>query len=342
MVPPAGTARKGRAMTSWAASSGDPFDAVRKFFQDLQDSWGQPRSGQSEHHRGGGKDSGNDWGARRDDRWDTSQDDRPGESGGPHGEPGPHRGPGPRHGHGPGHRPGGPFGPGFGGPWGPWGGGRAGNLFGWPGGPGRGGWGGPGKGWPGGPGKGWMGGQRGPRAGRGDVRLAILALLAEQPMHGYQLIQEISGRSAGAWKPSPGSVYPTLQQLEDEGLVHAEEREGKRVYALTDAGRSLADERAEEFASMWDAYQPNDDDAALGDLVFGVASAFVHVMRTGSDRQIAAARGGARADPRGPVQDPRRGPRRRFTGRPRRRGRQWRDRSVRRGRDGPRCGRRRQ
>lgn len=110
-------------------------------------------------------------------------------------------------------------------------------------------------------------------------------------MHGYQLIQEISRRSAGAWKPSPGSVYPTLQQLEDEGLVHAQERDGKRVYALTDEGRAFADERAAEFASMWDGYQPNDDDAALGDLVFGVAAAFVHVMRTGSDRQIAAARG---------------------------------------------------
>jgi DNA-binding PadR family transcriptional regulator len=122
------------------------------------------------------------------------------------------------------------------------------------------------------------------------VRLAILALLAEEPMHGYQLIQEISRRSAGAWKPSPGSVYPTLQQLEDEGLVHAEERDGKRVYSLTEDGRALADERADEFASMWDGYQPNDDDAALGDLIFGVASAFVHVMRTGSDRQIAAAR----------------------------------------------------
>jgi DNA-binding PadR family transcriptional regulator len=109
-------------------------------------------------------------------------------------------------------------------------------------------------------------------------------------MHGYQLIQEISRRSGGGWRPSPGSVYPTLQQLEDEGLVHAEEREGKRVYSLTGDGRAFADEHADEFATLWDGYQPNDDDAELGDLVFGVAGAFVHVMKTGSDRQIAAAR----------------------------------------------------
>jgi DNA-binding PadR family transcriptional regulator len=120
--------------------------------------------------------------------------------------------------------------------------------------------------------------------------LAILALLAERPMHGYQLIQEISRRSAGGWRPSPGSVYPTLQQLEDEGLVRAEEREGKRVYSLTADGRAFADERADEFATLWDGYQPSDGDAELGDLVFGVATAFVHVMRTGSERQVAAAR----------------------------------------------------
>ena len=69
---------------------------------------------------------------------------------------------------------------------------------------------------------------RGPRAKRGDVRAAALALLAEGPMNGYQIIQEISERSGGVWRPSPGSVYPALQQLEDEGLIRAEAGEGGR------------------------------------------------------------------------------------------------------------------
>ena len=124
--------------------------------------------------------------------------------------------------------------------------------------------------------------QRGPRAGRGDVRSAVIALLAEQPMHGYQIIQEIGKRSGGAWKPSPGSVYPTLQQLEDEGLVRAEEQEGRRVYRLTEEGQRVATERADEFASLWQGMTPSDDDTQLGDLVFQVGAAFVHVARTGN------------------------------------------------------------
>lgn len=90
------------------------------------------------------------------------------------------------------------------------------------------------------------GGWGGPasRARRGDVRVAVLRLLAEQPMHGYQVIQELSARSGGAWTPSPGSVYPTLQLLEDEGLVSSEETAGKRVYGLTDAGRAAVAETA--------------------------------------------------------------------------------------------------
>jgi hypothetical protein len=72
-------------------------------------------------------------------------------------------------------------------------------------------------------------GMRPPRARRGDVRAAALALLAESPMNGYQIIQEISERSGGVWRPSPGSVYPALQQLEDEGLIRAEEGAGGRT-----------------------------------------------------------------------------------------------------------------
>ena len=79
----------------------------------------------------------------------------------------------------------------------------------------------------------------GPRMGRGDVRAAVLALLAEGPMHGYQIIREIEERSGGSWKPSPGSVYPTLQLLADEGLISSEESNGRKTYSLTDAGRDI-------------------------------------------------------------------------------------------------------
>jgi DNA-binding PadR family transcriptional regulator len=94
---------------------------------------------------------------------------------------------------------------------------------------------------------------RGPRARRGDVRAAILVLLAEEPRNGYQLMQEIEQRSDGVWRPSPGSVYPALQQLEDEGLVVVRAGEGSKAYALTDAGRAHVDERADELADPWDA-----------------------------------------------------------------------------------------
>lgn len=81
----------------------------------------------------------------------------------------------------------------------------------------------------------------GTRAPRGDVRAAVLALLLEKPMHGYQIIAEISERSGGSWKPSPGSVYPTLQMLTDEGLLKSEESGGRKTYSLTDEGRFVAE-----------------------------------------------------------------------------------------------------
>jgi DNA-binding PadR family transcriptional regulator len=81
---------------------------------------------------------------------------------------------------------------------------------------------------------------------RGDIRTALLVSLSEHPGHGYEVIQTIETKSDGAWKPSPGSVYPTLQMLEDEGLLRSEERDGKRVYEITDEGRAEAEARTEE------------------------------------------------------------------------------------------------
>ena len=83
--------------------------------------------------------------------------------------------------------------------------------------------------------------RRGGRMRRGDIRTALLAILVEEPGHGYDVIQRLEEKTAGAWRPSPGSVYPTLQLLEDEGLVRSVERDGKRVFEITDAGSGRSD-----------------------------------------------------------------------------------------------------
>jgi DNA-binding PadR family transcriptional regulator len=105
-------------------------------------------------------------------------------------------------------------------------------------------------------GRGWH--RRG-RARRGNVRAAILALLAERDMHGYEMIQLLAERTNGMWQPSPGSVYPALQLLEDEGLIASQETEGKRLYSLTDQGRAEVERGAgqtpwEEFSEGIDPY----------------------------------------------------------------------------------------
>ncbi|QKV91292.1 helix-turn-helix transcriptional regulator [Streptomyces sp. NA02950] len=172
-----------------------------------------------------------------------------------------------RHGHcGPGHRGRGggegrraafgPFGPPFGGP--PFGG--------------------RGRGGPGGR------GSRG-RARRGDVRASILALLKDRPMHGYEMIQEIAERSGGAWKPSPGSVYPTLQLLEDEGLISSESEGGKKLFALTEEGRTEADAGAQ---APWEEAGRGIDWEAMQEIRqagFGLMEAFGQVWKTGSPEQ---------------------------------------------------------
>jgi DNA-binding PadR family transcriptional regulator len=98
---------------------------------------------------------------------------------------------------------------------------------------------------------------------RGDVRDAILAVLAQEPMHGYRIIQELSEKSRGRWRPSAGSIYPTLQQLEDEGLANAAELEGKRVYSLTEAGREAAADATARGGPRWQA-GPGSAEAGAG------------------------------------------------------------------------------
>src|SRR6202020_290103 len=136
---------------------------------------------------------------------------------------------------------------------------------------------------PGGPfgGRGGRGpGGRG-RARRGDVRLALLRLLAEQPANGYQLMQTIEERSDGLWRPSPGSVYPTLAQLEDEGLIKSSESEGARHFEITDAGREHLETRADEPAP-WDS--GDESLGPVGDiapLVIGIGKAAWQVATVG-------------------------------------------------------------
>ena len=129
-----------------------------------------------------------------------------------------------------------------------------------------------------------------PRVGRGDVRAAVLAILAEKPMHGYQIIQEIEARSDGAWKPSPGSVYPTLQLLADEGLVAAEEANGKKTYSLTEAGRAEAT-AADGQSAPWESFGSRDTGrtSALPKAGAKLAQAAAQVGRGGTPEQVAQA-----------------------------------------------------
>src|SRR6266540_4838683 len=133
---------------------------------------------------------------------------------------------------------------------------------------------------------------RGPKARRGDVRAAILAVLAEQPMNGYQIIQEIAERSGGVWKPSPGSIYPTLQQLEDEGLVTADAEVGRRTFTLTDEGRTYVAEHADEVSAPWEAMSTptEDDENGLKPLLGQVATAMWQILAGGTPEQQARAR----------------------------------------------------
>jgi DNA-binding PadR family transcriptional regulator len=133
---------------------------------------------------------------------------------------------------------------------------------------------------------------RGPRARRGDVRAAALLLLAEEPRNGYQIMQEIEQRSGGVWRPSPGSVYPALAQLEDEGLVGLEERDGRRTYVLTDAGHAYVEERRDDLIAPWEEMSESVDDdvASLFKEIRQVAMAAGQIGHMGSPHQITEAR----------------------------------------------------
>jgi len=132
---------------------------------------------------------------------------------------------------------------------------------------------------------------RGRRTARGDIRAAVLALVAEQPRHGYEIIQEIAERTGGAWRPSPGSVYPTLSQLEDEGLVRVEQNEGRRVVHLTEAGTTYVAEHRAELDAVWASVGTDGDDETveLWDQLAQLHAATQQVMAAGNAEQIAAA-----------------------------------------------------
>ena len=132
-------------------------------------------------------------------------------------------------------------------------------------------------------GRGGPWGPRGGRARRGDVRAALLLLLAESPQNGYQLIQEIERRTDGYWKPSPGSVYPSLQQLEDEGLVRAQEQDSRRTYTLTDEGRAYVDDNRDELGDPFRAVTGGIDEGVmdLRQVMAQVAAAVMQVAAAG-------------------------------------------------------------
>jgi DNA-binding PadR family transcriptional regulator len=140
---------------------------------------------------------------------------------------------------------------------------------------------------------GGRGGRRGPRVGRGDIRAGILILLSEEQRNGYQIIQELERRSDGAWRPSPGSIYPALSQLEDEGLIEqvAATGESRRMFRLTDEGRTYVESHREKLTAPWETVSSSVRNGIfeLRDLLAQTAVAAMQVSRAGTDSQIAAA-----------------------------------------------------
>lgn len=134
-------------------------------------------------------------------------------------------------------------------------------------------------------------GSRGPRAGRGDIRNAVLMLLQEQPMHGYQLIQEIAQRSGSRWTPSPGAIYPALSLLEDEGLIAVEADSGRKLAILTPAGTAYVEANLEALKAPWDAAtgRATHPARALRDAMMTLGGAIHQIARTGTEQQAVQA-----------------------------------------------------
>jgi len=132
---------------------------------------------------------------------------------------------------------------------------------------------------------------RGPKAGRGDVRAAILALLKEGPRNGYQIMSEIKERSRGAWRPSPGAVYPALSALADEGLIVGEESSGRRTFRLTEAGRAYVEQHPDMARGAWESDEQQEAWQVPG--LFTEAArlggGIVQVARVGTPEQVRAA-----------------------------------------------------
>jgi DNA-binding PadR family transcriptional regulator len=153
--------------------------------------------------------------------------------------------------------------------------------------------------WPGAMGAtGTHGGPRGSKAGRGDVRAAILALLKEGPRTGYQIMSDIKERSDGAWRPSPGAVYPALSLLADEGLIEGEESGGRRTYSLTQAGHDYLEQHPEMARAAWESMAQQDKDQGKHDSwevpgLFAEAAklggGIMQVAQMGSPDQVTAA-----------------------------------------------------
>jgi DNA-binding PadR family transcriptional regulator len=142
---------------------------------------------------------------------------------------------------------------------------------------------------------------RGPKVRRGDVRTAIIDVLhrarrAEEPINGYQVIQEIAELSNGEWRPSPGSVYPTIQQLQDEGVVESDDERGRRTIRLTDSGVAWAEDNVDELAAVWAPFArtevPTDQPSGHADIkseIAQVGSAVWQLATQGSEQQKRAA-----------------------------------------------------
>lgn len=142
------------------------------------------------------------------------------------------------------------------------------------------------------PGFGGPGGWQRPKVGRGDVRAAVLLILVDGPTHGYQLIADITERSDGYWRPSPGSIYPVLKQLAEEGLVVSEKEGGRQMVELTDAGRTYVADNEAELAAVWDTVSGGVDTTVveLHELLAQVHQAALQVAAAGTPEQSARAR----------------------------------------------------